>query len=101
MSRCCAAQHPRLTARQHPAHGNELKIGHQSFTVLGLSAEGEGPDDGAVATVKAVRATYSAVRCNKTRVAGRAGAEAWALISNSGRDITRFAVHDGQLLQLG
>jgi hypothetical protein len=46
------------------AHGNDLAIGRQRFTVLGLTAEGDGPEDGAVATVKAVRATYSAVRCN-------------------------------------
>ncbi|WP_157641810.1 hypothetical protein [Burkholderia ubonensis] len=83
------------------AHGNELKIGRKSFTVLGLTSEGDGPDAGAIATVKAVRATYTAVRCNKTRVVGRPGAEAWAIISSSGLDIARFAVHEGQLVPLG
>jgi hypothetical protein len=83
------------------AHGKELTIGRKTFTVLGLTSEGDGPDDGAVATVKAVRATYSAVRCNNTRVAGHPGAEAWAIIGGNGRDVARFAVHEGQLLQLG
>lgn len=83
------------------ANGNELIIGRQRFTLQGISSEGDGPDDTAVATVKAVRATYSAIRCNKTTVAGRPGSEVWSIISNSGRDIARFAVHEGKLLQLG
>jgi hypothetical protein len=83
------------------AHGNELVIGRQRFMVQGISCEGEGPDDTAIATVKAVRATYSAIRCNKTTVAGRPGAEAWSIISSGGRAIARFAVYEGRLLQLG
>ncbi|KVP65628.1 hypothetical protein WJ96_04475 [Burkholderia ubonensis] len=82
------------------AHGNELKIGHKVFTYLGMTAEGAGPDDIAIASVKSVRATYSAIRCNNARVIGRPGAETWAILSSNGRDIARFAVHDGQLLQL-
>ncbi|KWA83954.1 hypothetical protein WL29_21545 [Burkholderia ubonensis] len=81
-------------------NGNELKIGPKVFTYLGMTKEGDGPDDVAVASVKSVRATYTAIRCNKARVIGCPNAETWAILSSSGRDIARFAVYEGQLLQL-
>jgi len=79
--------------------GNELKIGSKVFTYLGVATDGDGPDLIAVASVKSARATYKAVLCNNTRVAGRPKAESWAILSSSGRDIARFAIHEGQLLE--
>lgn len=56
--------------------------------------------DIAVATVKAVRATYTAVRCNNMKVFQRPDAEAWAIIGSNGRDVAKFAVHEGKLNEL-
>jgi hypothetical protein len=78
------------------ANGRELRFGRKVFTVLGLGSDG----DIAAATVKAVRATYSAVRCNNMTVFRRPGAEAWAILGNNGRNIATFAVHEGQLIEL-
>jgi len=78
------------------ANGKELRFGHKVFTLLGMRADG----DIAVATVKAVRATYNAVRCNNTRVFKRDGAEVWSILGPAGRTIATFAVHDGQLIDL-
>lgn len=77
-------------------NGKELRFGHKVFTLLGMRADG----DIAVATVKAVRATYNAVRCNNMHVFRAPGAEAWAIIGNNGREIAKFAVHEGTLLEL-
>ena len=78
------------------ANGPELRFGHKVYTLLGMRADG----DIAVATVKAVRATYNAVLCNKLVVFRHPGAEAWAIISNNGRDVAKFAVHEGKLIEL-
>lgn len=78
------------------ANGIELRLGHRVFTIQGVRAEG----DIAVATVKAVRASYNMVRCNNTRVYRHEGAEVWAILSPKGRNIAQFAVHEGKLIEL-
>ena len=78
------------------ANGPELRFGHKVYTLLGMRADG----DIAVATVKAVRATYNAVRCNNMTVFRSPGAEAWAIIGSNGRDVAKFAVHEGKLIEL-
>lgn len=81
-------------------HGPELVFGRKKYTVLGLTEEGDMATGTSVATVKAVRATYTAVRCNNAKVIGKPGAETWAIMAESGRDIAKFAVYEGALLAL-
>lgn len=82
------------------SHGPELAFGRKKYTVLGLTEEGDLATGTSVATVKSVRATYTAVRCNNAKVIGKPGAETWAIMANSGRDIAKFAVFEGGLIEL-
>ena len=80
-------------------HGNELKIGSKVFTYLDVATDGEGADLIAIASVKSAKATYHVVLCNNTFVMNRPGAESWCILSPSGRDIARFAIYEGRLLE--
>ncbi len=76
----------------------ELVVGGKSFTVENLRNE---TGMGFFATFRTGRAEYIATQTN-TRVAGRPEAEAWTVMSMSGRGrkIVDFAVHNGQVLVL-
>ena len=79
--------------------GKVIEIGRgkpRQYTVLSVKCK----DNIALATIKATRATYTAVRCNNTRVIGLPGAETWAVLGSGGRTVVTFAIHNGDVREL-
>jgi hypothetical protein len=79
----------------YAATNGEMVINGRSFELEGVAVDG----DIAVATLKAKRASYTAVRCNNTRVAGLPTAEVWSVIGNK-REIAMFAIANGAIKPL-
>lgn len=80
-------------------NGPELIIGNRKFTVEGIAEDGGNPNDIAVATFKAVTASYTGIRCDLTKVSGRPGAEVWEILTHK-RVIAHFAIHEGKVIAL-
>jgi len=77
-------------------HGSTLELGHRCYTIEGISGDAET----AVATLRAARATYTAILCTRTRVIGRPQAEAWTILGPRGRTIASFAIDNDTVIHL-
>ncbi len=82
--------------QQYAARHAVLRVGGRQFSLEGVSQDG----DIAVATLKGPRAAYQAVLCPKVRVIGRNGAEVWVVLGSGGRTVVRFALHEGQVIEI-
>lgn len=76
-------------------NGPTLSVGCATFIVEGISGE----PDLAVGTFRSARTSYHGVTCPRATVAGKPGAEVWAVIGGRSTRAS-FAIWNGTLIPL-